>query len=577
VKRLVLYLALLSWPVLLPAQLITNSTATPLGRGLMLERNGAFADAATQYALVLAAEPSNVDAVVGMSHVLPKLGRRADLFAVVAHALAADSSRIAVLRAAVRTYAMNGAPDSARKYADRWATRESGDEAPYSDWSEAALEARDVAQARLALDLGRTRLGPGALGVERAELMQNSGDMAGAVAEWIPVLRTNPPFRDGAVSALAQTPAALRPTLGTALRQDGSAMAQSVLGWLQIRWGDVTGGVALVRASLPADSVAARATLRQLYQDLRARPDAASHLAAAQVLEALAAEQSGPGATSVLVEAARAYAEAGDEINARRVLALMAKDPAAAGLQGGNSATVVGMLASEGKAADAERMLASLGDKVDADLREGLTRRIAMAWVRQSNFARAEELVAGDSSIAGFDLRGRIRLYRGDLAGANDLLKQAGAFDETPDHGVHRVTLLVLIQTVAKDSSAALGNALLALEQGDSARAVSALASLASTLNPVGAATAELLAGQVAIAQRDTATAIPLLQLASAPAVPGTAATAQLELARIDAASGRGTEADQRLERLILAYPESAVIPEARRMRDGLRHVDGAH
>lgn len=566
-------ISLLLIPVGLPAQAqVTNSTTTPMGRATMAERNGAYADAATQYAAILKTQPANLGALIGMEHVLPKLDRRAELAQLVQQALIADSTSIGVVGVAVRNFAATGHADSARKYVDRWAARSPNDGDPYREWSDAALLARDLVQAKLALDVGRQRMGPTALGIERAELLQRTGDIAGAVQEWLPVVRETPPFRDGAVGLLAQVPPGQRPVARDALQKDGSREARQMLGLLLTHWGQPTEGAAMVRAALPADSNSATDLLRQLFEALRTRDDKPSRLASAATLEGIAARENSAAAVHTLMDAARAYADAGDERNARRLLAVVASNPAApGGMATAASATLLGVLIAEGKAAEAERVLAELGDKVGADEHDRLARRIAMAWVRNGDFARAEQLIAADSSTDGFDLRGRLRVFRGDLAGANDLLKQAGPYDEEREQALERVALLSLIQAIGADSSLALGNALLALERGDSARAITELTALAVQLKASGAAETRLLAGRIALAHRDTATAVHLLEQANVKQTPATAAAARLDLARISLAGGRADAARTTLEQLILDFPDSALVPEARRLRDTIR------
>src|ERR1019366_3571223 len=98
------------------------------------------------------------------------------------------------------------------------------------------------------------------------------------------------------------------------------------------------------------------------------------------------------------------------------------------------------------------------------------------------------------------------------------------------------------------DSSRALGSALLTLERGDSARAVTQLAELAAQLKGSGAAETRLLAGRVALAHRDSALAVQLLDLANVKESPATAAAARLELARVDLAARRDDDARTMLE-----------------------------
>ncbi|MGH7594411.1 MAG: tetratricopeptide repeat protein, partial [Gemmatimonadales bacterium] len=543
----------------------TNSTSTPLGRALMAERSGAYADAANQYAAVLKLQPANIGALAGMEHVLPRLDRRAELVPLIEAALVVDSTSVGVFGVAVRTFAASGSPDSARKYAERWLLRSPNDDEPYREWSQAALDVRDVAQARLALDLGRQRLGPGALTIERAEMLQRAGDVAAAALQWVAVVQATPGFRDGAVGLLEAVPAQQRGLVRNALQRDGSLEARDMLGLLLVRWGEPMAGAALVRGALPGDPDAARLLLQELANRLRLHTDVASRLAAAVTLEAFAQRDTGAGAVHTMMDAARAYADAGDERDARRVLATIAPGSAAA------STTLLQVLIAERKPAEAERALAALGGQVDPDEHDRLARRVAMAWIRSGDFARAEALIVHDSSTQGFDLRGRLRLYRGDLAGANDLLKQAGPYDDEREQALERVTLLTLIQVIGQDSVPALGQALSALERGDSGRAISGLSVLATTLQPAGAAETRLLAARIALATRDTATAMVLLRAADVKTVPASAAAARLDIARISIAAGRTADARRTLEQLILDFPESAVVPEARRLRDTLR------
>jgi tetratricopeptide (TPR) repeat protein len=550
----------------------TNSTVTPMGRAAMFERNGAWGDAATQYAIVLKTQPASVGALIGMEHVLPRLDRRSELLPILRTALAADSTSAGVLAVVVRTFASMGEPDSARKYVAQWAAHAPNDGDPYREWSDAALMARDLLQARLALDVGREKLGPGTLGIERAELFQRVGDLAAAVQEWLAAIRVTPAFRGGAVSMLVQAPPAGRQVVRDALQKDGSRDARQLLGLLLVQWGEPSKGAAMVQGALPNDAIGAPALLRELDDALRPRPDKPSQLAHAATLEAIASREANSAAVRTLMDAARVYADAGDEQNARRLLAVVAANPAApSGVASNASATLLGVLIAEGKPAEAEHVFGEIRATLTLDDRDALARRIAMAWVRSGDFARAEQLIATDSSTAGFDLRGRFQLYRGDLAGANDLLKQAGPFDDEREQALERVTLLTLIQAVGQDSSPPLGQALLQLERGDSVHAIAGLMALAPTLNAGGAAETRLLAGRLKLARHDTSGAQELFHQADTREFPAAAAAARLALAQLSIGAGREGDARSILEQLIIDFPESAVVPQARYLRDTLR------
>jgi tetratricopeptide (TPR) repeat protein len=274
------------------------------------------------------------------------------------------------------------------------------------------------------------------------------------------------------------------------------------------------------------------------------------------------------------MDAARAYANAADEVAARRLLARIAADPlASGGVATAATTTLLGVLIAESRPAEAESLFVTLRESLSLDDREREQRRLAMAWARSGNLERAEAMLEGDSTVAGFDVRGRLRAFAGDLALATTWLRLAGPYDDDRESAVARVRLLALLQAVEADSLPALGAALLDLERADTGRAIAAFESIAATIKPPGAAALRLLAGELARDQGDLARAARLLAEADASEAPATAPSARLALAELHIAAGRRKEAAALLEQLILDYPESAVLPEARRARDLLMRI----
>ncbi len=547
--------------------------ADPMTQALAAERKNAFAEAALLFGSILAARPAEATALFGMERVLRPLDRSAEMLALVQRALAIDSNSAGILQIAVRAYTNAGRPDMARHYTIRWADLEPDDPSPFEEWASAADLVRDRVTARAALDLGRQRLkDPTALSPDLAQMMQQDGDFAGATLEWVAAVRATPELRSGAAMLLGQVPTAQREVVRTALMQDGSLESRQLLGLVELNWGNVVNGTALVRTSLSPNPEDGASILQSALDALRGREDRNTNLARATILEALAQRQKGAVAVRTRLDAARAYADGGAERDARRLLGVAAADPsAAAGSAEAASAAMLGVLLAEGRPAEAEKVLQKLAPSLSIDDRERETRRVAMAFARTDDLVHAEAMIVGDSSIAGLDLRGRLRLFAGDLVRATALLKAAGPYDDERAQAVERVTLLVLLQSSGQDSSRALGTAVLSLERGDSARALKQFADLAAHLAPAGAAEAHLLAGQLALAGRDTVAALRFLRLADDTLVPGVAPAARFLVARITAAAGRSEEANALLERLIVDYPESAVVPEARRFRDSLR------
>jgi hypothetical protein len=174
--------------------------------------------------------------------------------------------------------------------------------------------------------------------------------------------------------------------------------------------------------------------------------------------------------------------------------------------------------------------------------------------------------------VEGLALRGRIAIFQGELATGAEMLRKAGPYAGSRDDATSRTQMLALLQTIDQDSLPALGAALLSLEQGDTTAAAAALERVAAGLPPdAGGAGLHLLAGRLVHASGDTAKAEVMLRAADDARVPAVAPVAELELARLMLASARRSEAQGMLEHLILTYPASAVVPEARRVLDEVK------
>ncbi|MGE5231079.1 MAG: hypothetical protein ACM3NS_05015, partial [Deltaproteobacteria bacterium] len=151
-------------------------------------------------------------------------------------------------------------------------------------------------------------------------------------------------------------------------------------------------------------------------------------------------------------------------------------------------------------------------------------------------------------------------------------LRQAGPYAGTREEATMRTTILALLQPIPAESLPALGDALLAVERGDTALGVSGLEKVAQGLpDEQGGADVRLYAGRVARAAGRTADAERLFRGADVPAAKATAPAAELALAGLLADLDRPKEAVAVLERMILGFPDSALIPQARRLLDEVR------
>ena len=554
--------------------------AQAIGQGFELERAGQYEQAAAIYLATLRADPTNLSALLGLERVLPPLNRLGELLPAAQRAAAASPSNVALRGVLLRTYVALNEPDSARAVALRWAAAAPRDEAPYREWAMALEDAHRPGAARDVLLVGRRAVGrPGAFGIELAELSELSGDWGGAAREWAAALEGAPVQLPNAASALAEAPDAQRESIARLLTAGTpSPLTRRLAGELLLGWGQALRAWAVFEPSVAMPSADAAFALRR-FADLagaRSTPDARRVRALALARYADLAPEPGGAATRARTDAARAFIEAGDRAAARAVLERVARDSTAPpDAQRLAERAVVEALIDGGQLDTAARQLATTG-RLSADDRAGLGRRLARARIATGELDRADSAVARDSSVEALALQGWIALYRGRLRDAQALFRTAGPYAGDRRDATERTAMLALLQQVTADSFPELGGALLLLAQGDSLHAVQSLRLAAGRLatgevggvGEGGRPDLLLLAGRVA-ARLDTVqqrTALVLFDDVVRTAGQGAAApAAELEWARLLERRAQTAEAIRHLEHLILTYPGSAVVPEARR------------
>lgn len=545
-----------------------------MSRAFELERRGNYAAAAETYRGVLAGRPGDTAALLGLERALMPIDRRADILPQVRAALAASPSSVPALGVALRAWAAADEPDSIRAVAERWAAVVPGDETPYREWGAAALSRRDRPGALAAYLRGRERLDrPDALAAELAQVALADGDYRRALKEWLLAIRRLPGYRVSAVSSISQAPDSVRSDLLRRLEQERGLDARRVEADLRARWGDPLGAFESLQAALPDERPAALEALRGLLDQLRVQPGREARVVQGRILELMAERSPGSEGARFRLEAARAYTAAGERAAARRMLVGIADDRnAPATIAAGASTTLVEVLIGERKLDEAVRRLAEHRADMGGDEYAALRRRIVLGYVKAGDLGRADSTLGADSTIDGLALRGRIRLYRGDLAGAIEGFKAAGPFAGDREEATERTALLALLQPIEADSLPALGQALLDLARTDTAAAVAGLDRVAADLLPgQGGAEIRLLAGRLAAAMGKPADAERLLKAAAVPEAAGTAPAAELALAELLVRQRRHAEAVAQLEHLILTYPSSALVPQARRRLDEAR------
>lgn len=545
-----------------------------LSRAFEFERRGEYQAAADAYRAVLASKPADPTALLGLERVLVPLNRPGDLLPEVRAALASKSVTGIVYGVALRAWAGADQPDSMRAVVMRWTALAPTDETPYREWGAAALGRRDRQGAAEAYSVGRRRLQrPDALSGELAQVAIMDGDYSRALREWLAAVRRLPGYRVSAVATLSQAPSDARDGILQTLRREDDFTARRMEADLRVKWGDPVGGLRALVEALPDNRVVAVEALRAMIDQLRIQQTHDAKLALARGLEALADHSVGPDRSRTRLEAARAYSAADDREAARRMLAGLATDSSAPGqVSAGASAALVQVLVSEGQLEEAGQRLAEAGPDLSGEERQVLRWRLVDGWLRAGDLAKAEAALGRDSTVEGLAVAGKIHLFRGDVAGAVDNLKKAGPYAGDRTEATGRTALLALLQPIDADSSVPLGRALFRLEQGDTSHAIEGLEEAARMLPAArGGAGILFFAGRLAAASGESAEAERLFRAAAVKEAPATAPAAELALAELLLTQNRASDAVTQLEHLILTYPESALVPQARRRLDQAR------
>lgn len=554
--------------------LAAQQATDALARGLDLERQGRMEDAAAAYRTALARDPTDAQALLGAERVYTQLGRRDSIAAAVARALTTDPANALARTIDVRTSrAIGGEPAAAQAIA-RWMTAAPQSEAPWREVVRSLLANGAGAEARAAIAAARRRTGrPDALRPELARAEAAEGRWPQSAAEWLAVVAADPDLQSTAAFNLRSAPPDEHEAVIAVLtRPDTSTAPRRVAADLLLAWQQPDRAWTVLQTALPPDFEERRRVVLPFADRARAQPLPAPRRVAASALELLAASAPPAEATELRIQSARVWAEAGDATAARRVLRALADDPLAGAEAGAAAAAaLVEVEAREGRPAEAERLLQRARAQLTGSESVQLGRSVARAWIAAGELDRAERLLGADSALAADEIRGWIALYRGELAAARGLLRAGGVRGDAA-RAVDRAGVLVLLEAVRADTLPALGAALLRAERRDTLGAARAVMALGRQPGASGAAELLHLAAQWSLAAGEQAQA-EALWLEVLERWPDAAPTpaALLALARAEAARGAWAAAASRLEGLILRYPESALVPEARRLRDQLR------
>ncbi len=557
---------------LLPTMALGQPTA---GEGRTLERRGSYEDAARVYRAVLENDQASVAAWLGLERSLEQLERLESLVPALDSALEVSPADGFLRELQLRVWMKLDLPDSLTAAARSWIELAPESANPYRQWAHTYTRAGNTAEALAVLEEARGEFGDDVLAPEMAALLASEGRWPDAAREWSRAVVESRSNLAAAGAALRQVADEDRDEVLEVL-VDGSSepIAQRLGAELLVAWNRADEGWSLLESVLSPDRGEA-ATELQLFADRlrRIRTDESARIRA-YAFERLASTVDGQDAERARLDAAQAYADAGDFNGARRMLEGISEltDGSFSDV-GAGVATLIRVTAESGRIDEAEDRLESWESRLRPSEAQQLREAIGWAWVVAGEFDRAASVLENDSTVTAFAILGWAQLYAGYLRTAKENFLVAGPFAQSREQATQRTSMLALLQGVEPDTVPALGEALLWLERADTSRAMDGLEAVARELPDSGGRCPVLtLAGGLARQSGDMERAESLLlEALEADSMGPSAPAAEYSLGAVLAGSGRSEAAAERLEHMILNHPGSALVPEARRLLDQVR------
>ena len=533
--------------------LAQQGDSTSFFKALDLETAGKYKEAAPLFRAALHSS-AGVSALLGLERVYAELGWSDSLLAPLDTLISQNTHEQLYRTVQLRTLQSLGRESDLRRAFDRWVRDEPNDAAPFREYARILLQRNQSASADSVLGRARQVLGTvKGLHLEVAQLRAAQGQWLESANSWRLALATADYLEQAAAYALAPTPTALRNAIREVfLAAPVEVPSRRALAALETTWGSPADGWIALK-DLPVDSASAEA-----WTEFGRRAEAEERWSLAR--EAFQAALRWRVTSELSLRAATAALNAGDPTAALRLAPLRAAT--------GDSATIARTylpvharaLAALGRPSEAERLVASYERWLAPGARNALTRTIAWGWVRTGDMTRARAaLTAGGPEQDSSDAAGWLALYEGNLKAARSLLR--GGTESSPELAL----ALGLVARIKIDSAPVIGHAFLALAKGDSAGAAAQFVEAADRV-PAAASMLLLSAAQIRFALKDEAQAVLLWKrIVDTQATTPEAPQAELEWARALRRRGDAPGAVARLEHLILTYPQSALIPQARR------------
>lgn len=535
------------------------------------ERAGEYRRAESTLRSVLDANPGSLPGLLQMERVLLVQGRADALLPVVERLLSRDPASAIAHQIRVRALAVLDRPEAIREAGEAWIAATPTLEVPYREVARIQQQRGDLKSSIAILERGRDAVPRAdALALELGEAYTREGRWRDAAREWARAVGPEARGQHAVERRLAMLPdggARVLPLLVDALSSGGaSAAGLRAATTLAIDAGLADRAGRLARMTAARLEPAQRSTF---FAEVARRADGAGLLAVAywaydELERAAAGERTQLWAIRArLADLALALGEndRAAEIFRQMERAFDRGSPE----RRGALAVRVRLAAQDGDASAARRALAGLRREYPrAPELDTAASAVASAYLRLGDATTAAAVVEGLNGPLVLRTRALLALGAGNVQGARDLLLRA-----LPGlHGVdatQAIALTALLLRVSPEGGALIAD--MVASGLPAPRALDALASRASALpERERAAILDFAAESAELAGRpEEADGLRRVIVEEHPDAPE-APAAMLALARgLVARPAAADEARILLARLIVDYPRSALIPQARR------------
>jgi tetratricopeptide (TPR) repeat protein len=523
-----------------------------LSRALDLEGNGKCKDAIPLFRQALTGSDDPAGALFGLERCVAEAGNVDTLLFIIDSVLTKRPRDPVARTIQLRTLTNAHRAEAARLAFQHWVNAVPGEATPFREYARLLLDAGLTRTADTVLTFAMQRLGGGRqVAAELAELKGALGMWEASAANWRQAMTYAPYLETSAIFVLGAANGAARDTIRGILAADPKDLSvRRILSGLEMRWTSAREAWRALSVLAPTDSV--------VDAWLQFAADAEERESWLVARDAYAGALGKRRSASLVVRAATAAIQGGEPASALAWAdSLVAwRDTSQAGTLALIRLRALGQL---GRAAAADSLLQARGGSLDPVTRGDAVRAVAWAWVRMGDVARARATLTRGGEESDERSAAWMALYEGDLKTARTGLRR---LDElTPD----AVLALSVLSRTRDERSEGIGRAFLALARSDTTAAAKEFE--ATSKDVVDASPLLLaIAARLYRATTDSSKSEEIWgTLIKSHAQAPEAAEADLEWAKVLRRKGNGPAAITRLEHLILTYPQSALVPQARR------------